>query len=129
MKIIKILLIGIFSTVLSTNININEIPIAEQDMLVTSSDFKEVSALEPDMLEWLQEFGASQGIEEIPERVDYEKAVKVYIDTDMITMDSYARETLLNALEEGNYVWVIPASSAHGNFQITVARGCRCQKM
>lgn len=125
MKIVRILLIGIgiLTASLPTDARAEEVPIAEQDMLVTSSDFEEVSALEQGALEWLQELGASQGVEEIPEQLDYEKAVKVYVNTDIVTVDSSVRETLLNALEAGDYVWVIPASTAYGNFQVTVARG------
>lgn len=121
----KMLLIGIGAllAVLSTNGNRKEISIAEQDRLMTSNDFEEVSALEQGALEWLQELGASQGIELIPEQLDYEKAVKVYVNTDIVTIDGTDRGTLLNALEAGDYVWVIPASTAYGNFQVTVARG------
>lgn len=94
----------------------------EQDVLATSDDYEGVYGLERELLNDMKRFCLSRELSECPEKVDYQRAVKVYTGADLIRLGSNDREEMLQKLESSAYVWVIPLKTTAGNYQITVAR-------
>lgn len=76
-----------------------ELPITEEDLLVTSSDFEEIQLLENDIRNNFSWF-----TDEVPESIDFSQAVKIYVDTDLVNLKSTQQEVLFEALSESNYV-------------------------
>ena len=74
-----------------------QIPVSDQDQLITSSDWTEISNLQDEMKK-----------EEPDATIDYDKALKVYVDCNLIKLQTADTKKLTSALESANYVWVIP---------------------
>lgn len=95
-----------------------KIPIAEDDLLVTSSDFEEIQLLENDIRNNFSWF-----TDGVPESIDFSQAVKIYVDTDLVNLKSTQQEVLFEALSESNYVWVVPLKVKGECYSVTIARG------
>lgn len=92
--------------------------IAEEDHLETSDDFKEIRLLEDDIRNNFLLF-----VDEVPESIDFSQAVRIYVDTDLVNLKSTQQEVLLEALEDSNYVWVVPLKANREWYSVTIARG------
>ena len=89
-----------------------EIPVSDQDQLITSSDWTEISNLQDEMKK-----------EEPDATIDYDKALKVYVDCNLIKLQTADTKKLTSALESANYVWVIPFKMEKTYGMFTVAKG------
>ena len=89
-------MIAIF-TIAGSAVYAAEIPVSDQDQLITSSDWTEISNLQDEMKK-----------EEPDATIDYDKALKVYVDCNLIKLQTADTKKLTSALESANYVWVIP---------------------
>ena len=95
-----------------------ELPIAEEDLLETSDDFQEIRLLEDDIrnnFSWI--------VDEVPESIDFSQAVRIYVDTNLVNLKSTQQEVFLEALEDCNYVWVVPLEANGEWYSVTIARG------
>lgn len=82
------------------------------DILTQSNDYDEIT----DRKEEIEN--------EIPDiQLEYEKGVKVYIDTNIINLNTSDREVIQDALSSSNYVWVIPYEKENQYGEVTIARG------
>ncbi len=98
----------------------------DMETLTESADFDEISQMEEEMLENIVELYTSEYGQEpsdIPEHIDYSNAVKIYIDTDVLALNTDDAETILNALTAGDYVWVIETTIDDVAAEVTLARG------
>lgn len=93
-------------------------PIAEEDLLETSDDFKEIRLLEDDIRNNFLLF-----VDEVPESIDFSQAVRIYVDTNLVNLKSTQQEVLLEALEDSNYIWVVPLKANGEWYSVTIARG------
>lgn len=93
---IMLMMIAIF-TIAGSAVYAAEIPVSDQDQLITSNDWTEISNLQDEMKK-----------EEPDATIDYDKALKVYVDCNLIKLQTADTKKLTSALESANYVWVIP---------------------
>ena len=93
---IMLMMITIF-TIAGSAVYAAEIPVSDQDQLITSRDWTEISNLQDEMKK-----------EEPDATIDYDKALKVYVDCNLIKLQTADTKKLTSALESANYVWVIP---------------------
>lgn len=94
--------------------------LGSEDILATSSEFEEVSALQEEMRESLAAFAGVSADDAV---IDYEKAVKIYADSDIFQLDTDDGETILEFLEEGEHIWMVPASLNGKKYSFTISKG------
>ena len=92
----------------------------QEDILATSSEFEKVSALYDEMIKSLAAF---EGISAENAVIDYERAVKIYADTDIFQLDTDDGETILEFLGEGEHIWMVPASLNGKKYLFTISKG------
>ena len=73
---IMLMMIAIF-TIAGSAVYAAEIPVSDQDQLITSSDWTEISNLQDEMKK-----------EEPDATIDYDKALKVYVDCNLIKLQT-----------------------------------------
>lgn len=105
------MMITIF-TIAGSAVYAAEIPVSDQDQLITSNDWTEISNLQDEMKK-----------EEPDATIDYDKALKVYVDCNLIKLQTADTKKLTSALESANYVWVIPFKMEKTYGMFTVAKG------
>ena len=108
---IMLMMITIF-TIAGSAVYAAEIPVSDQDQLITSRDWTEISNLQDEMKK-----------EEPNVTIDYDKALKVYVDCNLIKLQTADTKKLTSALESANYVWVIPFKMEKTYGMFTVAKG------
>ena len=108
---IMLMMITIF-TIAGSAVYAAEIPVSDQDQLITSNDWTEISNLQDEMKK-----------EEPDATIDYDKALKVYVDCNLIKLQTADTKKLTSALESANYVWVIPFKMEKTYGMFTVAKG------
>ena len=108
---IMLMMITIF-TIAGSAVYAAEIPVSDQDQLITSRDWTEISNLQDEMKK-----------EEPDATIDYDKALKVYVDCNLIKLQTADTKKLTSALESANYVWVIPFKMEKTYGMFTVAKG------
>lgn len=96
-----------------------KLQIAEEDLLETNDDYNEIKLLEEDIRNHVLAMGA-QGV---PENIDFSHAVRIYVDTNIVELNSTQQEVLLDALADSNYVWVVPVEVEGEWCSVTIARG------
>ena len=112
-NILKIMLMMItIYTIAGSAVYAAEIPVSDQDQLITSRDWTEISNLQDEMKK-----------EEPDATIDYDKALKVYVDCNLIKLQTADTKKLTSALESANYVWVIPFKMEKTYGMFTVAKG------
>lgn len=91
---------------------VKKLKVSDQDQLITSNDWTEISNLQDEMKK-----------EEPDATIDYDKALKVYVDCNLIKLQTADTKKLTSALESANYVWVIPFKMEKTYGMFTVAKG------
>lgn len=94
------------------SINAEESFIHTEDLLITGSDYDEIQP----MIEKIE--AEVPGAEFL-----YEKAVRIYVDTDVISLNSEERDVILDTLKTANYVWIIPYVNGEEIGSVTLGRG------
>lgn len=132
-KIVKLVVCGCLCLLFGVNVRAEEVetvPIKKGDVLLESSDYSEIRKLETEMLEDLEDLyeGSEVLNPDIPEKIDFSKAVKVYIDTGIEQLNTDKQSDIVECLEKSTYVWVIPMEISGENAEITVAKGLPLNK-
>lgn len=91
--------------------------------------FADIYALDEDIIKELKEIyllehpeGAEKALADFPS-IDYEEAIKVYINTGIQNISSSDQEVIVEWLNKSDYVWVLPLEYNGENMQVTLARG------
>ena len=91
--------------------------------------FEEVYALDEEILKEVKDIyllehpqGAEQALANFP-NIDYEEAIKVYINTGIQNFSSSDQAVVMEWLSKSDYVWVLPFEQNGENIQVTLARG------
>lgn len=91
--------------------------------------FDDIHALDEETMNELKEIyllehpeGAEKALADFPS-IDYEEAIKVYINTGIQNISSSDQEVVLEWLNKSDYVWVLPLEYNGENMQVTLARG------
>lgn len=92
------------------------------ETLDESSDFQEISAMEEQFIKCGIDF-CQEGTVLSNDAVAYEKAVKVYVDTNIFQQEQLTAENVEAILESAIYLWEVPVELPAGGYVIcTVSR-------
>lgn len=92
-------------------------PVSKEDILYYSEDYSEIKQLEAEIETDLSQYTGK------PVKLtddDYKQAFKIYVDSDLINLNSIREKDVLNTLESGNYVWFFPYLN---QYDVTISRG------
>ncbi len=91
--------------------------------------FDDIYALDEDIIKELKEIyllehpqGAEKALADFPS-IDYENAIKVYINTGIHNASESDQDVIMEWLDKSDYVWVLPLEYNGVNMQVTLARG------
>ncbi len=97
---------------------------------VDSQDYKEIvelrGAIESQVKsasEMVQGDQVSDGF-----KIEFESAQKIYVDTDIFALETTDADAIQDALNAGNYVWLLPVIVGGDKYQVTIARGLPLRK-
>lgn len=71
----------------------------------------------------VNEVYGNQGITITADNVDYSKAYKVYVDTNVFELSTNAADEIKDVLENGNYIYVLPIHAANGTVVVNLQKG------
>lgn len=92
----------------------------QEDVLSTSREFEEISGLQDEMIENLAALIQTSAEETV---IHYDRAVKIYAETDIFQLDTDNGEAILELLEEGNHIWMVPANLNGKEYELTITKG------
>lgn len=92
------------------------------ETLNESSDYQDIQEMEAELFECGMAF-AQEGTSKEDLRIAYEKAVKIYVDTNIFESEKIDPEKLENILSHAVYLWEVPVELPTGGYVIcTVSR-------
>lgn len=111
-----------------------EINLRPEDILATSSELEEISLLEDEMIDNLlgvnnvsveNETDYEAERQYYTENIEfhYDKAVKIHSSTYLFQLDTDNEEAILNYLDQGDHIWIVPVSLDGKKYMMTVTRG------
>lgn len=90
------------------------------ETLDNNLDLQEISQMEDEILRWAK--GAIED-ENVDLQVDYSRAVKIYIDTNIFEQEELTAENLQDTLDNAVYIWEVPVKVSEDRYVIvTVSR-------
>lgn len=90
------------------------------ETLDNNPDLQEISQMEDEILRWAK--GAIED-ENVDLQVDYSRAVKIYIDTNIFEQEELTAENLQDTLDNAVYIWEVPVKVSEDRYVIvTVSR-------
>lgn len=90
------------------------------ETLDRSADAEEIRGMENDLLDSVQGFFEFEDMEAF---VDYPRAVKIYIDTNIFEYKNLSENNVASILEDTVYLWEVPVKTSEGKYIIcTVSR-------
>lgn len=95
-------------------------------VLTDDTDYADISEIESDILKevsevYLSEYGHAPN--STPSEIDFSQSVKIYVDTDILELNTDDQREISKALETGNHVWMLYVPVDDTVFSVTVARG------
>lgn len=89
------------------------------------SDLKEIWNLRTEILGQLDEFVLIVTGENLPQDfdIDLSDAKKIYVDSDIFSLESDDREAVSEALDNSNYMWLLLIDYNGDTYQVNIARG------
>lgn len=92
----------------------------QEDILSTSSEFEEISSLRDEMIDSLEALTQTSAEEAV---IHYDRSIKIYATTDIFQLDTDDGEAILELLEEGDHIWMVPASLNGKEYELTITKG------
>ena len=90
------------------------------ETLDNNPDLQEISQMEDEILRWAK--GAIED-ENVDLQVDYSRAVKIYVDTNIFENEELTPEILQDTLKDAVYIWEVPVKVSEDRYVIvTVSR-------
>ncbi len=91
--------------------------------LISSSDYDEIILLE-DRVQGVIESAIYENNFEYsgPVTIDFSNAFKIYVDTNIFKLQNN-KDTVLNALENGTYIWIYPFSVGEHTINVNISKG------
>lgn len=89
-----------------------------------SPEYAEIISLEDEMLLWLED-ACDYGELSIPANlaIDFTRAVKLYVGTDIFSLNTQAKNVILEALEQGPYMWIVPVWIQDTQIMLEIVKG------
>lgn len=111
-----------------------EINLRPEDILATSSEREEISVLEEEMITGIMGWnGISKENEAEYEEakqyytqnaeIHYDEAVKIHCNTYLFQLDTDDQEAILDELDQGDHIWMVPVSLDGKKYMMTVTKG------
>ena len=102
--------------------NVSDVYAYSIETLNNSSDLQEISQMEEEILCWAQGAFESEN-QNVDLQIEYSRAVKIYIDTNIFENEELTPEILQNILNGAIYIWEVPVQVSEGRYVIvTVSR-------
>lgn len=115
----KFLIIAVF-TFSIIFFNVSDTYAYSVETLDCSPDLQEISQMEDEILRWAQ--GAIEN-ENADLQIEYSRAVKIYVDTNIFEQEELTDENLQDTLDNAVYIWEVPVKVSEGKYVIvTVSR-------
>ena len=90
------------------------------ETLDNNPDLQEISQMEDEILRWAK--GALED-EHVDLQVDYSRAVKIYVDTNIFENEELTPEILQDTLKDAVYIWEVPVKVKDNSYvTVTVSR-------
>lgn len=90
------------------------------ETLDNNPDLQEISQMEDEILRWAK--GAIED-ENVDLQVDYSRAVKIYVDTNIFENEKLTSEILQDTLKDAVYIWEVPVKVKDNSYvTVTVSR-------
>lgn len=90
------------------------------ETLDNNPDLQEISQMEDEILRWAK--GAIED-EHVDLQVDYSRAVKIYVDTNIFENEELTPEILQDTLKDAVYIWEVPVKVKDNSYvTVTVSR-------
>lgn len=80
------------------------------DILENTQECEEIYALEDEILEKVN-YGSARGelkTNKLVDSIDFEKAYRIYSNSELFEADTYDKDSLMDVLNDGHYIWQIP---------------------
>ncbi len=89
------------------------------------SGFKEISLLEEEIIETLEDYLDELGKPALSETfiVDFSSAYKIYVDTNILELNTTDKNKILNELEKSQYMWLLPLYYNGDTFLVHISKG------
>lgn len=84
---------------------------------------KELSSISDSIVITVNELYGDEDIAITADDIDYNKAVKVYVDTNVFELSTNRANEIENALEKGNYIYLLPISINNGTIVLNIQKG------
>lgn len=104
------------------SLNVSDVYAYSIETLNNSSDFQEISQMKEEILRWAE--GALESESRNADlQIEYSRAVKVYIDTNIFENEELTPKILQNILNGAVYIWEVPVKVSEDRYVIvTVSR-------
>ena len=109
-----------FNTVFATEVD----NYSNYQEFLQSSESTEILEMSSSTYEYVKNILKQEAIT-IPadfDSIDYSRIIKVYVDTGIENIDTENKDTIIDLLNNSNYVWVVPFEIGAHNFQITFGK-------
>lgn len=94
--------------------------LVSEDVLEGSSEFEEVSALQDEMVSWM-EGSENASAEDVD--ICYGEALKIYDGAGILQMKTDDAGKILDVLEQNGHIWLVPARINGEFYELTIAKG------
>lgn len=94
--------------------------LVSEDILTGSSEFEEISALQDEMVLWME---GSENESAQESAVCYNQALKIYDGAGVLQMKTDDAGVILDMLEQNGHIWLVPAEINGEFYELTIAKG------
>lgn len=100
-------------------------PIEIERLSVADADYPEITELDEEIKGIINSIREDTNLESLPNdyKIDYTKANKIYVDTDIFSLESSKKQDVKEALEEGTYMWLLTLDIENTPYRISISKG------
>lgn len=104
--------------------NTNE-PIEIEKLKESDADYSEIIGLDEEIKQMINSIREETNSESLPNdyKIDYTKANKIYVDTDIFSLETSKKQDVKESLEEGIYMWLLIFNIESTTYQINISKG------
>ena len=91
----------------------------------SGEDYSEIVKLDEQIKQMLNDIREEMNVDSLPSdyKIDYTTAKKIYVDTDIFSLDTSKKEDIMKSLEEGTYMWLLILNIEDITYQINISKG------
>lgn len=100
-------------------------PIKTKKLSETDADYSEIIGLDEKIKQMINSIREDTNTENLPNdyKIDYTKANKIYVDTDIFSLETSKKQEVKEALDEGMYMWLLTLNIDNTAYQINISKG------